>query len=147
MIHIQQLKHRLQYNCRGDEKMIVSGQTHILEIDIADNCQKGFNSWIRKHMLYAKREASDAKYIQKFNYQYDLTFDNMTHKKKVKYYKMPLFIRPLIYFIYRFVWQKGYMDGAKGILYHFLHAFVYRELVDFYIFKNKLIYLYNCWKN
>ncbi|TKI95246.1 dihydrofolate reductase, partial [Bacillus cereus] len=23
-IRIQQLKHRLQYNCRGDEKMIVS---------------------------------------------------------------------------------------------------------------------------
>ena len=35
-----------------DEKMIISGEAGVLDIDIADICQKGFMCWARKHVQY-----------------------------------------------------------------------------------------------
>lgn len=121
-----------------DEKMILEGTTSFLDIEIADACQNGIMHWVRKHIQYAKREAADTRQIYKRTQRYDLEFDNENHENKKKYYGMPLFLRPLIYFAYRFIARKGISDGPKGWLYHFLHAFVYRELVDYYIVKLRI---------
>lgn len=125
-----------------DEKILIDGETRVLDIDIADDCQKGFLHWTKKHIQYAKLEAAVAKSIKQNEQKYDLDFDNKMQVNKVKYYAMPIFIRPALYFLYRIIPQKGVGDGCKGIAYHVLHAFIYRELVDFYIAKNKLSMLF-----
>ena len=43
---------------------------------------------------------------------------------------MPLYVRPFLYFIYRFIFRLGFLDGKEGMLFHFLQAFWYRLLVD-----------------
>ena len=43
---------------------------------------------------------------------------------------MPLFIRPFLYFIFRYFIQLGFLDGKKGLVWHFLQGFWYRFLVD-----------------
>lgn len=122
-----------------DEKVILDGKSDLMEIDIADSCRKGFNSWVKKHIRYAQREADDVNNFYGTTCAYDLEFDNLTHESKLRYYSWPLFLRPIVYFFYRFFLQSGYKDGPVGWLYHFLHAFIYRELVDIYILKNKLL--------
>lgn len=122
-----------------DEKMIINGSWDSLNIDIADTCQKGFAHWMTKHLQYAKREAIESRMMCEHKSSYEYEFDNITYKNKQRYYRLPIFVRPFAYFIYRLILQKGFKDGFIGIAYHFMHAFVYRELVDYNIMKNRFI--------
>ena len=49
---------------------------------------------------------------------------------KDRYYRMPLFVRPALYFIYRYVFLLGILDGKNGFVFHFLQAFWFRWVVD-----------------
>jgi hypothetical protein len=43
---------------------------------------------------------------------------------------MPGYVRPLGYFLYRYVLRFGFLDGKQGFVFHFLQAWWYRLLVD-----------------
>lgn len=43
---------------------------------------------------------------------------------------MPLYLRPFLYFSYRYFLRLGFLDGKKGFVFHFLQSFWYRLLVD-----------------
>jgi glycosyltransferase involved in cell wall biosynthesis len=43
---------------------------------------------------------------------------------------LPLFIRPVVYFLYRYLLTGGFLDGRAGFLYHVLQGFWMRLLVD-----------------
>jgi glycosyltransferase involved in cell wall biosynthesis len=49
---------------------------------------------------------------------------------KSRWYRMPLFVRPALYFVYRYFFLFGFLDGAIGTLFHFLQAFWFRLVVD-----------------
>ena len=44
--------------------------------------------------------------------------------------RLPLFVRPCVYFFYRYVLRLGFLDGKQGFVFHVLQAFWYRLLVD-----------------
>jgi glycosyltransferase involved in cell wall biosynthesis len=50
--------------------------------------------------------------------------------QKRLWYRMPLFVRPFLYFFWRYVLLLGFLDGANGFLFHFLQAFWFRLVVD-----------------
>ncbi|HEY2290906.1 MAG TPA: glycosyltransferase family 2 protein [Thermoanaerobaculia bacterium] len=49
---------------------------------------------------------------------------------KSLYYRMPLFVRPTLYFLYRYFFLLGILDGKTGFVFHFLQAFWFRLIVD-----------------
>lgn len=49
---------------------------------------------------------------------------------KDRYYRMPLFVRPMLYFLYRYFFLLGILDGRTGFVFHFLQAFWFRLIVD-----------------
>jgi glycosyltransferase involved in cell wall biosynthesis len=49
---------------------------------------------------------------------------------KDRYYRMPLFVRPMLYFLYRYFFLLGILDGKTGFIFHFLQAFWFRLIVD-----------------
>jgi len=49
---------------------------------------------------------------------------------KDRYYRMPLFMRPMLYFLYRYFFLLGILDGKTGFVFHFLQAFWFRLIVD-----------------
>ena len=55
--------------------------------------------------------------------------------KNKGYYKLPLFFRAHVYFIYRYYIRLGFLDGTEGKIYHFLQAYWYRFLVDAKIYE------------
>jgi len=127
-----------------DEHIIVDGKIVHENIVLIDDNKKGFEFWLKKHIGYAKREAVDMLFIE-----YGFTSENKTlrnsleanKKRKIKeklYYKLPLFIRPILYFIHRYIINLGFIDGKKGFIYHFLHALWYRLIVDIFIYRVKL---------
>ena len=60
-------------------------------------------------------------------------FGNDAERKrwlKLRYARMPLFVRPFIYFFVRYFLKLGFLDGRWGFVWYVLQGFWYRFLVD-----------------
>ena len=57
--------------------------------------------------------------------------------------RFPLFIRPFILFIYRYIFSLGFLDGIGGFLYHFMQGLWLRMIVDMKIYELKKLRLNN----
>ena len=112
-----------------DEHIVVS-QGRIIDYDgvFYDDSLMPFEVWKEKHRGYAKREAMDA--ISLFNDSERLKNPSETDKKKIKYYKLPRYIRAFAYFCIRYFLKLGCLDGISGFRWHFWQGLWYRCLVD-----------------
>lgn len=101
--------------------------------------------WTEKHNGYATREMVDMLMME---YGMDAKseevvpnfFGTEEQRKrwlKMKYVKAPLFVRPFINFILRYVFKAGFLDGKEGFIWHVLQGFWYRMLVDAKIYEIK----------
>ncbi len=129
-----------------DEHMILlEGNTEKFDNDIIDNNNKNLDWWTHKHNWYSNREVLDYQNKVKSNYSDDLINDEINkgqaaRKRFIKnngYYKLPMFFRAHLYFIYRYYFRLGFLDGTEGRIYHFLQAYWYRFLVDAKIYECK----------
>jgi len=69
-------------------------------------------------------------------------FGNPIEKKRVlrgHYNNLPLFLRPLILFIYRYIFRLGFLDGKPGLIFFVLQTFWFRFLVDAKLFERQPI--------
>ena len=64
--------------------------------------------------------------------------------KEVIYAQMPGGIRSFLYFIYRYIFFFGFMDGKEGLAFHFLQGLWYRFLVDTKVAEVKACMKKNC---
>lgn len=114
-------------NKKMDEHIILTeGKAGKLRNDFVDDNKNGLEAWTEKHKKYAAREAED------------VVSGNLGDTKNRKaYYKLPLFLRVIVYFLYRYFFKLGFLDGIRGTQFHFLHGFWYRWLVDWKILKLK----------
>ncbi len=109
-----------------DEHIVLSeGAAGKLKNDFVDDNKKDLTWWTEKHNNYASREAAAV-----------LAGDFGINKKKF-YYKLPLFFRACFYFCYRYFLRLGFLDGKEGLIFHFLHAFWYRFLIDAKIYEKQ----------
>lgn len=130
-------------NREMDEHLILKeGKSVTSENDFVDNNLSPLSSWIAKHRNYAKREARV--YLKESQSESEGVVLNSQaggkrHLKNKVYYSLPPFFRAFTYFVYRYFIKLGFLDGFKGLIYCFLHAFWYRCLVDINIlkFRNK----------
>lgn len=122
-----------------DEHMkLLQGHILNLENDIVDENNNNLTWWTEKHNNYATKEAFELLNCIYSFHQYEeivipkLFGSQVERKRWLKFYyaKMPLFMRPFIYFIYRYLFCLGFLDGKRGLIWHFLQGFWYRFLVD-----------------
>jgi len=114
------------------------GKTITFENDFVDDNLNNLTWWTNKHNNYATREAIDLLNIKyKFSSAVGLNANLSEAQDKRKrwfkenlYTRLPLFIRPFLYFIYRYIFKLGFLDGIPGLIWHFLQGFWYRFLVD-----------------
>jgi len=123
-----------------DEHIVVPGKTVASDIDVIErnyDREKNLHLWTVKHNNYSTREAVDF-LISKHKLIQQSTIANfkgnkLSRKRWVKeklYFKTPYLVRPFIYFVYRYFFQLGFLDGYSGFIFHYLHAFWYRFLAD-----------------
>lgn len=111
-----------------DEHMILTeGEAGRLKNDFVDDNLKGLKEWFERHKKYSEREARDV-----------LKGGARNDSKRSFYYRLPTFLRPCLYFFYRFFIRLGFLDGKEGLIFHSLQGFWYRFLVDVKIFKARL---------
>lgn len=121
-----------------DEHIVLSrGQLARLPGAIIDENLNTLTWWTQKHNLYANREAVDL-----LDRRYGLGLADNSHtglnrqahlKRRLKtqvYARLPLGVRPWLYFLYRAILRLGILDGARGMLFHTLQGLWYRLLVD-----------------
>ena len=127
-----------------DERILLShGASIAIDISIVDDNKNNLTWWTNKHNGYATREMIDSLNLDHGFLTTDLIGYNSgslqsKFKRFVKeniYSNIPLFVRPLFYFLYRYFIRLGFLDGTKGLIFHFLHALWYRVLVDAKIFE------------
>jgi glycosyltransferase involved in cell wall biosynthesis len=115
-----------------DEHIILThGTVERLHGDLIHEIPKNLNEWINKHNWYATRECNDI--IEQQNATDDKVAGQAGYRRWLKknvYLQLPLFVRPCLYWFYRYFIKLGFLDGKVGLMYHFLHAFWYRFLVD-----------------
>lgn len=122
-----------------DEHMILKeGKTVNFKYDLIDNNQKNLEWWTAKHNWYSNREVLDHQMTLENamdeSLENDATSSSQAKMKRVVknggYYKLPKFFRAHLYFIYRYYFKLGFLDGPEGRIFHFLQAYWYRFLVD-----------------
>jgi len=122
-----------------DHRFIVPGKTmiwkdgHILEENLKENQIK---FWIDKHNRYSDLVAQEevermmALRTQTLKPHFWGSPDERTAWLKQRWWKMPRYVRPFLYFTYRFIFKLGILDGKNGVIFHFLQGFWFRLIVD-----------------
>jgi len=117
-----------------------SGNVGKLREDFIDHNNKSLSDWISKHNIYSDKEAYQLELQDDSREIYKLWGTQYERKRWLRFRvwnKLPLLIRPFIYFLYRYIFCLGFLDGKKAFMYHFLHAFLYRILIDFKYLEKK----------
>jgi hypothetical protein len=127
-----------------DEHMaLLHGRAVTFEHDFSDHNLSDLTAFVAKHNAYATREAID---VALERYRLRASDGRLqagapaqaARKRWLKqrlYNRLPLWLGPLLYFLYRYVVRFGWLDGPEGLIYHFLQGFWYRFLVGAKLFE------------
>lgn len=128
-----------------DQHFQCDGPTRQLPGDIIDTLTPSLAVFSVRHVRWAQLEAEEQQ----------LDFDGVMRQSRIsgkarggnaielrrwlreRYGRLPLFVRPLMYFLYRYFLRLGFLDGVEGLIFHFLQGFWYRFLVDSLIFESQ----------
>lgn len=124
-----------------DEHIVLPGnkKTAFLTGHIVDDNLNNTKWYIDKHNKYADREMIDILTRKYSLLPQDETIseDKSNFQARVKrffkeriYNNLPVFLRPTLYFFYRYFLRLGFLDGTKGFAFHFMQGLWYRSLVD-----------------
>jgi glycosyltransferase involved in cell wall biosynthesis len=135
-------KGKIEERWMDEHIKLSSGKTIQFENDLIDDNKRNLTWWTEKHNNYAIREAVDILNIIYDFKKYDEVEPNLMGTQeqrkrwlKIRYASMPLFLRPILYFAWRYFFKLGFLDGKQGLVWHFLQGFWYRFLVDAKIYE------------
>lgn len=121
--------------------VLLHGRSIELENDSIHKDYKDLSAWIDKHNKYSSNEVID--YLNKN--EVNKYSENLNRTAKIKrfikfnlYYKLPMGTRAHLYYIYRYYFKLGFLDGKEGKIFAFLQAYWYRFLVDAKIYEISL---------
>jgi glycosyltransferase involved in cell wall biosynthesis len=130
-----------------DHHFQVNGPTATLRFDMVEDNQNeaSIAVWVAKHNRYAalqarqdvlgapaeERSGSGPAGAGAISPRPATPDDRTRHHKRL-WARLPLFVRPCLYVIYRYVFRLGFLDGKEGFIFHVMQGFWYRLLVDIY---------------
>ena len=131
---------------RYDQLFIINGTVKKINAAVEDFVTDSLSNFILRHNKWSSFEAIDQvlkedQISNKSGVRQNLLGNPMEQRRYLKsmYMKLPLFIRPFLYWVYRYFILMGFMDGLHGLIFHFLQGFWFRFLVDAKIFEIKLV--------
>lgn len=137
LLRIFRFNHGRSENRIMDEHLIITdGKTITLKNDFIDNNKNDLTTWINKHNWYSNKEVRQQQ-LEVLKSDGDANNSIKQYLKQNFYYKLPPFFRAHLYFIYRYYFRLGFLDGKEGKIYSFLQAYWYRYLVDAKLFECK----------
>jgi glycosyltransferase involved in cell wall biosynthesis len=125
-----------------DEHFIVDGPTATLRSDLLTEDRKGIGPWIDRHNRYAALEAREmaGEGFASGRLSGRLGGSQAERKRWIRHRlwnRLPLYTRPFVLFVYRYVLRGGFLDGRAGLVYHLLESFWYRLLIDLHFAERR----------
>lgn len=130
-----------RYEDLEEEQFVVKhGQTITAKNDFfEDNLNNDLPYFTAKHIDYAEDEAGEfLNRTGEGELKPRLLGNKIERTRWLKlniYNRAPLGLRALLYFLYRYIFCLGFMDGREGLIFHTLQAFWYRFYVDARVYE------------
>jgi glycosyltransferase involved in cell wall biosynthesis len=126
-----------------DQHFFVSGAVQKLQGDLIDTLTPDVATFTARHLRWAALEAAehDTPPEAAGRIRGRLATDNAIEQRRWLrdwYARLPLFVRPTVYFLYRYFVRLGFLDGRAGLVFHVLQGFWFRFLVDTLILERRL---------
>lgn len=126
-----------------DFRFIVDGEVPrwseaVLEYNRHDD---DISVWLQKQDKFSLRLAVEEELRRKGRHHWQIRpkFFGRTDERfawlRDRWMVLPLFVRPFLYFVYRYFIALGFLDGRAGFLYHVLQGFWLRLVVDWKILQ------------
>lgn len=139
MLRIWRKGHGRIENRWMDEHIVIwGGRAVTFEGGFADHNLNDLTFFTDKHNKYATREAIEI-LNQRLNFyprDHSVTTESTSLQTAAKFFikehiynHIPFTISALMYFVWRYIFQLGFLDGRSGLIYHFLQGYWYRFLV------------------
>lgn len=130
------MRHRLaRCEDRGvDEHLLVDGPAARLHGDLLHEDRRPLERWIERHTRYARLNADEM--LRESAGGLPARWGSRSPAERTRwwytrvYTRLPVGLRALMYFLYRYLARGGFLDGREGFIYHSLQAFWYRLLID-----------------
>ena len=125
-----------------DQHFLVQGRMETLAGDLIEVTATSLYSWTARHNRWAQMEAryrtkekeiSDDKVVKPGFFRSPI--ERRRWFRDSLYEKVPLFFRSFLYFFQRYVLRGGFLDGTRGLIYHFLHGFWFRFYIDACVYE------------
>jgi glycosyltransferase involved in cell wall biosynthesis len=121
-----------------DTRVYVEGEVGRLRAPLEEWNRKedAIQFYLQKHLRYAEAFAHEELMRRTGQAPWQMpprffgTRDERVLWLKERYYRLPLYLRPFLYFVYRYFFRFGILDGKQGFIFHFLQAFWFRLVVD-----------------
>lgn len=124
-----------------DYRFYVNGPVGKLSYDILEENRNedDISFWIAKHNRFAQEAAAEEFLRRCGGAQWKIKPRLLGHPDervlwlREQWYHLPLYVRPFLYFGYRYFIRLGFLDGKQGAIFHFLQAFWFRLVVDIHL--------------
>jgi glycosyltransferase involved in cell wall biosynthesis len=104
------------------EHVIVQGPTGRLRVEMDHYAFPSVEVFVEKHNRYSNWEARVSADRQLSGSAAQISSGQVGRRRKLKQLSQRLPFRPLLRFLYIYVWQKGFLDGREGYYFARLHA-------------------------
>jgi glycosyltransferase involved in cell wall biosynthesis len=105
------------------EHVLVNGRTAKLQVEIDHYAFPSIDVFVEKHNRYSNWEARVAAETLLNSSSGKISSQAVNRRRKLKTFSQRLPFRPSLRFLYIYVWQKGFLDGAEGYYFARLHGF------------------------
>jgi hypothetical protein len=124
-----------------DFRFIVDGRTVRWKESIIEHNRhdEEISIWLQRQDKFALRLAVEEELRREGLHRWEIkpclwgNSDQRLAWLRDRWLSLPLFLRPSLYFFYRYVVTGGFLDGRPGFLYHALQGFWLRLVVDWKI--------------
>ena len=104
------------------EHVIVNGPTGRLRCEMDHYAFPTVEVFVEKHNRYSNWEARVSAEHQLAGSDARISSSTVGRRRKLKLLSQHLPFRPLLRFLYIYIWQKGFLDGREGYYFARLHA-------------------------
>lgn len=116
-----------------DQHFICEGRQEKLQGELLDEMPLTLSQWTARHNRWSDLEVQEyfaADTGDRLKGKWGGTSIERKRALREWYAKLPLFLRPWLFFLYRYVLRAGFLDGRPGLIYCVLQTFWYRFLID-----------------
>ncbi len=120
--------------------ILKSGSSGRLQGTMVDDIRMPLTEWTARHNRWSDGEVAEMGSEETAGRVQPDILGNPAQRKRFlrqKYNQLPLFIRPLGLFIYRYFFRLGFLDGTEGLIFWVLQTFWFHFLVDAKIWEKR----------